>query len=154
PRTTVALCVTAVAAAACSSTPPDSSPRWVRVARDANYTIYIDTGRLSSYDAPHYMGRTYQVWYRTDHAMPRVHEGDNKVFNREVVHSIIACDSLVFRVASVDMSMGHDRPIVQQTLTDKELAYQKWRHVELGTAEEIAARAACHFAKQLGIPAR
>src|SRR5689334_141048 len=111
-----------LALAACSDTPPDDSPRWVRVARDANYTIYIDTGRIAPFETgrngpfagPGNWGNAFQVWYRTDHAIPRVHDSDKKLFNREVVHSIIRCDSLLFRVASVDMSMGSDRPIVQQ----------------------------------------
>src|SRR6185503_20665334 len=82
--------------AGCDSTPADDSPRWVRVARDANYTIYIDTGRLRSertwmgdFDVPSHWGTSVDVWYRTDHAIPRVHEGDKKLFNREVVHSIL-----------------------------------------------------------------
>ena len=41
--------------------------------------------------------------------------------------------------------MGSERPFVQQRLTMKELSNQKWRHVELGTSEEMAARGACHF---------
>jgi hypothetical protein len=135
-----------VALAACSDTPPDDSPRWVRVARDANYTIYIDTGRMERLDGPGVQAHTYEVFYRTDHAQPRVHDKDNVVFNREVVRSVIQCDGMRFRVASVDMSMGDKRPVVQQRLTDKELMHQKWREVEMGTAEELAARAACHFA--------
>jgi hypothetical protein len=131
---------------ACSATPPDDSKRWVRVARDANYTIYIDTGRYGGIRGPGYTA--FDVWYRTDHALPRMHEkGKDKVqFNREVVHSIIQCDKMLFRVASVDMSMGSGRPLVQQRLTPSEVQNQKWRSVEMGTAEEIAARAACHFA--------
>ena len=132
---------------ACSGSPDDDSPRWVRVARDANYTIYIDTGRLGVFEQRGYAVK-YHVWYRTDHAIPRMHEKDSVrvQFNREIVHSIISCDSLRFRVASVDMSMGREKPVVQQRLTERELSKQKWRRVELGTAEEIAGRAACHFA--------
>ena len=139
---------------ACSDAVPDDSPRWVRVARDANYTIYIDTGRLAPHDGPGYFGKAYDVWYRTDHAQPRIHETNNELFNRELVHSIIECDSLRFRVASVDMSMGNHSPIARQRLTAKELAWQKWRHVELGTAEEIAGRAACHFARTVATTKR
>jgi len=153
-RASLALCAAVVVTVACNSTPPDNSPRWVRVARDANYTIYLDTGRMGPANGPGDLRRAYEVWYRTDHALPRVHEGDNTLFNREVVHSIILCDSLLFRVASVDMSMGRDRPIVQQSLTLQELQHQKWRHVELGTSEELAARAACHFARTVATPRR
>jgi len=143
-------CVCLTALFGCSDTPPDDSPRWVRVARDANYTIYIDTGRMGPFDnhfagPGEWGGNAYDVWYRTDHAQTRIHDKTNQGFNREVVHSIIDCDSLRFRVAGVDMSMGDGRVIIQQRLTTKELANQKWRHVELGTAEELAARAACHF---------
>jgi hypothetical protein len=130
----------------CSGSPPDDSVRWVRVARDANYNIYLDTGRLEQVNGPGYRGYGYSVWYRTDHALPRVHQGNKKLFNRELVQSIVRCDSLKFRVASVDLSMVGERVFVQQRLTEKELMNQKWRSVEMGTAEEMAARAACHFA--------
>src|SRR5262245_13303323 len=122
--------LTTIVLAACDRTPDDNSPRWVRVARDANYIIYIDTGRRRPYDALKERGRRlYEVWYRTDHAIPRVHESDKKLFNREVVHSIINCDDLTFRVAGVDMSMRGERVFVQQRLTLKELQFQKPRHV-------------------------
>jgi hypothetical protein len=130
---------------ACGGTPPDDSPKWVRVARDANYTIYLDTSRIRIHDVRRGVGASYSVWYRTDHAQPRVNTKSEDVFNRELVHSVIRCRDFKFRVASVDMSMGDGKVVVRQRLTEKELADQEWRSVELGTAEELAARAACHF---------
>lgn len=129
---------------ACDGTPPDNSLRWVRVARDANYTIYLDTGSMRVHEV-RFAGPIFSVWYRTDHAQARTHARSDIVFNRELVHSLIQCRTLKFRVMSVDMSIGDGRVVVRQRLTEKELADQEWRSVELGTAEELAARAACHF---------
>lgn len=113
--------------------------RWVRVVRDPNYTIFIDTGRVSRH-----WDRSWQVWYRTEHAVPRLHR--RKEFNREIVHSRVNCDSLTFKVVSVDMSMNEGPPISVQRMDYKELEQQVWRRVQRGTVEEIAAEAACHFA--------
>lgn len=107
--------------------------------QDANYTVAIDTGRLSRH-----WDRSWQVWYRTDHAVTRLHKG--KEFNREVVQSRVHCDSLTFKVVSVDMSMGDGPPISVQRMDREELDDQEWRQIERGTAEEVAAAAACHFA--------
>jgi hypothetical protein len=111
----------------------------VRVARDANYTVAIDTSRVSRY-----WDRSWQVWYRTDHSVPRLHK--EKPFNREIVQSRVNCDSLTFKVVSVDMSMGDGLPISIQRSDTKDLDVQPWRYVERGTVEEMAAQAACHFA--------
>jgi hypothetical protein len=127
-------------AAGCGGAAPNTEPgRWVRVVRDANYTVAIDTGRVSRF-----WDRSWQVWYRTDHAVPRLHK--DKAFNREIVQSRVKCDSLTFKVVSVDMSMDDGPPISVQRMDNKELDDQPWRRVELGTVEEIAARAACYFA--------
>lgn len=127
-------------AAACANTEPDpDAGRWVRVLQDANYIVAIDTVRVSRF-----WDRSWQVWYRTDHAIPRLHKG--KQFNREIVNSRVNCDSLVFKVVSVDMSMNGGPPISLQRMDHKEMDDQPWRRVELGTVEEIAAQAACHFA--------
>jgi hypothetical protein len=146
-----ALLVTVVWIIACSDEPPDSSPRWVRVARDANYTVYLDTGRIRPYGERELKERAWEVWYRTDHAQPRVHGNDGEQFNREVVQSVVRCNSLMFRVARVDMSMGSAKPIVQQRLTTEEFRRQQWRRVVPGTTEEIAGRAACHYGTQMAM---
>jgi hypothetical protein len=129
-----------LSAAGCGNAAPASqSGRWVRVARDANYTVAIDTSRVSRY-----WDRSWQVWYRTDHSVPRLHK--EKPFNREIVQSRVNCDSLTFKVVSVDMSMGDGLPISIQRSDTKDLDVQPWRYVERGTVEEMAAQAACHFA--------
>ena len=132
-------------AGACGEAAIDTSgARWVRVIQDPNYVIYLDTAMIR-HRPDHSYRRidAYEVLYRTDHALPRELKGTT--FTREVVQSIVLCDSLWFRVASVDMSMGDGKPVAIQRLEDHELARQAWRRVELGTSEEVAARAACHF---------
>ncbi|HYC49983.1 MAG TPA: hypothetical protein VEB19_02625 [Gemmatimonadaceae bacterium] len=118
---------------------------WVVIARDAHYDVEIDrartkTGRMAS------QGRWVNVvetWYRTSHKLPRLHKG--KEFDREVVRSVVRCDNLTFKVASIAMSRGNGRPITRQVTSGEELYRQRWRPVERGTTEEIAAQAACHF---------
>src|SRR5689334_20594841 len=109
---------------------------WVTVVRDANYTIAIDSS-LIQHEYWWYAGTRfdiYRVWYRTDHAKPRLH--DDKSFNREVVHSLVRCDSLWYKVMSVDMSMGNEPPVVQQRTSDRDLGEQPWQVVLRGTSEE------------------
>ena len=115
--------------------------RWLPVAHDASYDIYMDTSRITTY---HY--HTYIVWYRTDHAVTHLYKGEP--FNREIVQSILRCGDLAFKVASVDMSLGASRPISQQRADLDELGQQPWRHVERGTIEAVAARMSCDFARQ------
>ena len=137
-RRPFALC--ALVAVGCASPATDAdSGRWVRVVRDANYSVSIDTGRVSRH-----WDRSWQVWYRTDHAVPRLHKG--KEFNREIVQSRVDCDSLMFKVVSVDMSMNGGPLISLQRMDFAEMEEQPWRRVQRGTVEEIAAQAACHFA--------
>src|SRR5258705_2003203 len=117
---------------------------WVRIARDANYDVDIDSSRIEVgrdwvFGVPH---RVYSEWYRTDHKLPRLHR--EKPFNREVVHSLVLCDSLWFKVLSVDMYFG-DHLVARQQTTERELSDQPWRRVARGTTEEIAARAACFY---------
>jgi len=121
---------------------------WVRVVRDANYEIALDTSRLARRDEwwSYHRMPAFEVWYRTDHALPRLHNG--KEFRREVVQSSLQCDSLWFKVASVDMIDRAGKLVVQQRLETGEVRDQHWRRVERGTAEEMAAAAACHFASQ------
>jgi hypothetical protein len=142
------VCATLGIAACTSASADEGHHRWVRVVRDANYDIAIDTAqvkrRIDWWE--HERLQTYEVWYRTDHAAPRLHEG--KEFNREVVQSIVYCDSLWFKVLSVDMSMNGGRPISIQRTEKNDLEDQRWRRVERGTAEEIAGQAACHFASK------
>ena len=121
---------------------------WVRVARDANYDVAIDSGRVHAAHVADVRRRydVYDVWYRTDHATARLHEG--RAFNREIVHSIVQCDSLWFKVMSVDMRMGGTL-VARQRSSDRELSEQSWRRVERGTTEEVAAAAACYYGSRL-----
>jgi hypothetical protein len=114
---------------------------WVIVARDANYNVAIDPGDVVQ-EQVSIWGRlrlAYGVTFRTDHAKPRLYK--EKEFDREIVRSLVQCDSLWFQVLSVDM-LRHDRVVLRQR---DERRDAPWRRVERGTTEEIAARAACHF---------
>ncbi len=127
---------------------------WVAVAHDANYDIQIDRAKTERRLIPQ-LGKWVSIvetLYRTNHKQTRLHK--EKQFNREVVHSILMCDSLWFKVKSVTMSMGDGRPVSRQVLTWDEVYRQTWHRVELGTSEEIAARAACHFAGVAVAPAQ
>jgi hypothetical protein len=140
------VCAWLIGAGCTNASADGASARWVPVFRGANYDVAIDTARVRRGIEWWRDGRylTSDVWYRTDHKMPRLHH--DKPFTREVVHAIVRCDSLWFRVISVDMSMGDKRPISEQRMTPEEVAHELWRRVALGTEEEIAAKAACHFA--------
>lgn len=129
-----------VATTAClNASASDRGQRWQIVARDSSYQIAIDTTRIGR------RGNTasYTVWYRTDHAQTRLHNGER--FNRELVESLLRCDNLTFKVLSVDMSMAGDLPIARQR---SGVGDQPWRSVERGTIEEAAARAACDIGKR------
>lgn len=114
---------------------------WLRVASDSSYDIAIDTGRLGGDER-----RGYRLWSRTTHATPHYHNG--MPFDREVILSVVACHSMTFRVASVDLSLGDDAPVVRQRTSAGELGNQPWRTIERGTLDEIAARAACNLARR------
>jgi hypothetical protein len=130
------------------SAKPDGD--WVHVARDPHYNISVDRARIQ----PQRVGWLHtaypgvQVWFRTDHALPRVHTG--KTFTRELVRALVQCDSLWFKVISVDMTDGDGKVVARQTSSEMELFDQPWRHVERGATEEIVAIAACHFGRQAG----
>ncbi|HEY9225214.1 MAG TPA: hypothetical protein VIP11_01120 [Gemmatimonadaceae bacterium] len=117
-----------------------SSNRWMRIARDSSYDIAIDTTRMSKR-----YGQWDVVLYRTDHARTQLYKG--KPFDREVVESVIRCDSLWFKIASIDLSLGSHRPISRQRADDRDLFDQPWRRVERGTIEERVARAACDLTR-------
>lgn len=128
----------------------DDPRRWVRVAQDPNYTIYVDTSFL--HVQPYGI---VEVWYRTDHAAPRLHNG--QPFDREVVHALVRCRptntlrpraGLEYKISQVDMTRGGGRTVSRQRTTPQELAEQPWRAVEPEGAELMAAQAACHFANQ------
>ena len=127
------------------ATPPRD---WVRVAGDANYDIALDRRSVTLVEVARsgQWFEGFEVSYRTDHALPRMHNG--KTFDREVVRAIVQCDRLVFKVVCVDMSVGDGRPVVRQRTSDDDLLRQQWRHVERGTTEETAALAACRFGQQ------
>lgn len=118
----------------------DGGGRWHRVAVDPNYVIYIDTMVELRRDG------SFETTFRTDHEVPRLRDG--KPFDREIVTSIVRCDSLWFKVRSVDMSLGDARPIAQQRDDEWDISEQPWRRVEQGTSEHIAAEAACHYGRK------
>ena len=121
---------------------------WARVARDAHYEIALDRASITPVQVTS-RGRwleAFEVTYRTDHAIPRLHNG--KTFDREIVRALVQCSSMSFKVLSVDMSVGAGRTVARQRATENDLWRQDWRPVELGTTEEVAATAACHFGRQ------
>jgi hypothetical protein len=117
------------------------SGHWLRVVNDSNYDVSIDTTRIRRRGA-----YTYDVWYRTDHAVTHLYKG--KPFNREVVESVLECGTLLFKIASVDMSLGTGSPVSQQRTGAGELGQQPWRHVEPETIEAVAAQATCDFVRR------
>lgn len=136
----------AIVLVGCRDASADEHRQWLRVARDDAYDIFLDTAHIRQRLEGVRRGpkfKSYEVWYRTDHQAPRLYKAKN--FNREIVRSIVQCDSLFYKVISVDMSMGDGTPISKQRLTADEVAFQVWRRIERGTSEEIAAQAACYF---------
>jgi len=118
----------------------DPPGHWMQVARDSSYDIAIDTSRIKR------RGGAWEIWYRTDHATTHLYK--DKVFNREVVQSLLDCGSLSFRIARVDMSLRPRGVVAQQRAGPGELGQQPWRAVERGTIEATAAQAACDFVDQ------
>ena len=136
-----------VAVVTVSCTGRDEGPNWVRVVRDASYDVAIDTSRVRHYQNAGPTNPLFSVWYRTDHATPRLHKEEQ--FNREVVNSLVDCEKQEFKVLAVIMSMKGSRPISVQRTEERDVAWQAWRPIAPGTSDEIAAEAACHFAKRL-----
>jgi hypothetical protein len=122
----------------------DVAASWIAVARDTNYNIFVDVSRIQANTQWPLMRpvTAYAVWYRTDHRLPRLHDG--KPFDREIVHSIVWCDSLWYKVLSVDMTLEGRLPAMRQ-VTD--LRLQQWRRVALGGMDERAAKTACGLAR-------
>jgi hypothetical protein len=146
----VAVTLLVVAAVAYYEDVAERERDWVRVTRDANHDIAIDRATVTPIEVAwhgHWLG-ALEVSFRTDHALPRPHKG--KTFTREIVRAVVQCDSLFFKVLSVDMSVGDGRLVARQRTTDDDLWHQQWRRVERGTTEETAALAACHFGYQAG----
>jgi len=109
------------------------------VARDSTYSISVDTSRIVAEP-----GRTYDIWYRTDHTVTRFY--NDKAFTREVVHAVLRCDGYTFRVMSTAMSMGAGRAVLRQVTEPRDLVRQPWRRVEAGSTEADAAHATCEVA--------
>lgn len=143
-RAGVLVVALATGVGACSDARADGAT-WYLVARDANYDVYIDPARIRQTIGPSEKSfmPAFEVWYRTDHKRSRLHDG--KVFNREVVRSLVQCDSLWFKVERDAMSMGDERPIALQEATWEELARQPWRRIRAGTLDDAAARIACEL---------
>ena len=116
---------------------------WARVYADTNYDVSIDTAHLDQ--------RVFGVnivWYRTQHRRDREYRG--KPWNREVIQSVLLCDSLEYKVRSVDLSLGSRPPISRQRATLRELGSQPWRRVVPGTPDEVTALAACNMLRRRG----
>jgi Surface-adhesin protein E len=137
-RTAIVLAATAITVRLIGAS-GDNRVHWLVVARDSNYTIAIDTTRIVAE-----YGRTYDVWYRTDHAATRFYK--EKAFTRETIHAVLRCDGYRFRIMSVAMSMGSGRAVTWQSAEPQDLASQSWRRVEPGSTESDAARATCQVA--------
>lgn len=137
-RTRVWLLIAAFPLNSCGWGAKPPPREWVEVARDTNYRILVDSSRLVWQPA----AAAYIVWYRTDHAAPRLKDG--QPFNREVVGSLLSCERGRYKVTSVDLSLNGARPISRQRT---EFRDQEWRHVVEGTIEEAAARNACVIAR-------
>jgi hypothetical protein len=131
----------AVAGRAIAGDLRDERARWLVVDRDSvgGYTIAIDTSRIVRE-----YGRTYEIWYRTDHASKRFYRG--KAFTRETVHAILRCDGYSFRVISTTMSLGSWRSVLHQAMDKRDLEREDWRSVEPASADEKAALATCQLA--------
>lgn len=141
------LSIAIVAAGACASewdptadVVREADRRWVRVHSDADYDIALDTAHIRRYLAA---DDALEVWYRTQHLKPRSRNG--QVWDREITLSVLRCDGLLYKIVRVDMSEGAREPISRQRTEPWELGEQPWRQVEVGTIEEITARAACRL---------
>jgi hypothetical protein len=113
--------------------------RWLMVDRDSGYTIAIDTSRIVRE-----YGRTYEIWYRTDHAAPRFYRG--KAFTRETVHAILRCEGYKFRVISTTISVGASGSIISQAMGPRDLEREAWHSLEPGSTDEKVALATCELA--------
>lgn len=116
---------------------------WARVYSDTNYVVSIDTAHLDQ--------RVFGiniVWYRTQHRRDREYRG--RPWNREIIQSVLLCDSLEYKVRSVDLSLGSRAPISRQRATLRELGAQPWRRIVPGTPDEVTARAACDMLRRRG----
>jgi hypothetical protein len=118
----------------------EGSRRWIRIYSDTNYVVSIDTAHLGMRIAGGNI-----VWYRTQHRRNREHE--RRLWNREVIQSVLRCETLEYRVRSVDLSDGGHPPVSRQRTTVRELLAQPWRDIALGTPDELTARAACYLIK-------
>jgi hypothetical protein len=117
----------------------DTRARWIVVGRDSGYTIALDTSRIVRE-----YGRTYEIWYRTDHSSPRFYRGET--FTRETVHAILQCNGYAFRVISTTMSSGGGPSVIHQEMDLRDLKREPWHSVEPGSEDEKAALATCQVA--------
>jgi len=138
----VAIAVTGIVVARLFLTGGDRPDHWLRVAGDSNYVISIDTTRI----AEPYRG-IYDVWYRTDHSTTHQYRG--ATFNREDVESLIRCNTLEFKIKSVNMSMRGGHVVAQQRNDDHDVKRDSWHHVDAQTIEAAAAEVTCNEASRL-----
>lgn len=112
-------------------------PTWTPVLVTPNVTIAIDTA-----GAARFKSNAFVLRVRTDHAVPRNHDG--KPWDREITGVVLHCGMLSTKTYHVRLSLGDDDPIVFQLERERDVvAEQPWRVVEPRSDEEAAARVAC-----------
>lgn len=123
----------------------DAKHSWVRVARDPNYEIFLDSARIFRQPDGY-----VEVFYRTVHAAPRMHR--DRQFDREIVLAVVDCARERFKVRAVDLLHGERRLVSRQRTSDLDLAREPWRAISQADAERLAAEAACHFSRRQARP--
>lgn len=112
-------------------------PVWTPVLVTPDVTIAIDTA-----GAARFKSNAFVLRVRTDHRIPRTHEGQQ--WDREVTGVVLRCDVLMTKTYHVRLSLGDDDPIVFQLEQERDVVVeQPWRVVEPRSDEETAARVAC-----------
>lgn len=132
---------------ACSLAESDDR-QWREVYRDEQHVVAFDPDDIARLGSASHL-----VWYRTDHAQPRLRDG--RAWSREITNAVLRCEGLWFKLRSVDLSDGN-RVISRQRASSTELTEQPWRRVARGTGEEVVARAVCSHIREADarIPAR
>lgn len=119
--------------------PPDSR-RWMDVFSDSNYTVAVDVGNLVKTASA--WEDEYEIWYRTQHHRPRLRRGE--LWDLEYTRSVVRCDSLWYKILSVDLSDGGRRTVSQQRTGYME---QSWRRIDASSSERLVALRACDLAR-------
>ncbi|HEX7121902.1 MAG TPA: hypothetical protein VF178_05970 [Gemmatimonadaceae bacterium] len=85
-----------------------------------------------------------RVAYRPEKTPPSANLHRGELWNLEYSHSILRCDSLWYKVLSVDLS---DRG--RWTISEQRTGYmeQPWRRIEANSGEQLVAQRACDIAR-------